>query len=161
MKLAKVRSQNSNVPALVGPLAKKVIYQCNCQLYLVIVPMGCCQSLLARSVTLWYTMVKPEKPLLHSYNLWVYGHGWRILQVRIQRVSDELGYRWMHSSLRFQAAERNLDPDAIIRLHQALKQRPVQRVLASCLALARQIIVLDLRPKLLMIADEDHLLERW
>lgn len=117
MQLAKVRSENSNVTTLVRPLPEKVVHQYNRQLYLVIVPMRCCHRVFARGVAFWYTMIKPEKPLADSYNLWICQHGWRILQAWIQRVADKLRNRGMHPPLRFQGTERDLDTDRIIRVH--------------------------------------------
>src|SRR4051812_17054631 len=102
-------------------------------------------------------MVKPEQSLLHVYDGWIAFHGRRVFQAGIQRISNQLRNRWMHAALCLQARVRDPDPSCIVR-DEPLKQRNIQRIPLSVSTVAVQPVILDVRPELKMIADEDSML---
>lgn len=105
-------------------------------------------------------MVEPKEPLLHPHDFWVVYHARSIFQRRIESGPHKLGDGRVHPSLCLEGAEGKAGVCVGAWLHQPLKQGHVQRVLMSTGIRALQLVVVDLRPQLQVVSNQNGMFDR-
>jgi hypothetical protein len=105
-------------------------------------------------------VVEPEEPTSHSYNLGIFGDTTSVFESFVESRPDHLSDGRMHASLGLEYADRKPGIAREGRLNETLKQRHVQRILASLRVCALKLVILYLGTQLLMVTNQYCLLYR-
>lgn len=105
-------------------------------------------------------VLEPKRSSCHACHLWIRLYAGPIFQSGIDPVPYQCRDGRAHAMLRGRLAVWNGGPAVSRRRHETFEKRHIERELAATQTLAAEIDILNLWPKLAMVANENRVLHR-